>query len=255
MPTFNDYGIVLSSYNLAEADKILNIYTKHNGLVRAIAKGKRKLNNKLGGKIDQLSCCFFQFAKGKSLDIICECEQINSFLLLRSDLTRLTYGVLSLEVVSNFAHEQESESIQTYDLLYDYLDKLQKISDVDLFSINFIVQFLSIHGYRPQFKTCVSCSKEVTRLQGYKVTRFPYSSALGGLLCDECANFIEHKLVRANALGILLSAISYQLSADSYQLSAFSKEDIHAALDLLREHLDARAKNKIKSFDLALSLQ
>lgn len=241
MPTYNDHGIVLNSYNLGEADKILNIYTKENGLVRAVGKGLRKVNSKISSKVDQLSCCYFQFAKGKNLDIISECEQVNSFSLLRSDLTRLTYGILFLEIVSNFAHEQESESNLTYDLLYSSLDNLQTTSTPDLLSVNFITRFLLIHGYTPQIESCVSCNNKIPASEA--LTKYPYSSALGGLLCRDCSGLVDHKLIDKSVIGIITAQNSFP-----------SKEDTKLALELLREHIDGRAKSKIKTFDLLFSL-
>ena len=247
MPTYNDYGIVLNSYNFAEADKIFNIYTRENGLVRGLGKSVRKSGSKFGGRLDQLSCCNFQFAYGKNLDRICDCKQINSFPLLRADLARLTYGVLFLEVVSSFAHEKESESHFIYDLLYSSLDKLQVAGNPELFSIKFILEFLSIHGFSAQVNTCVSCSTSLqppaSSLQPLTASlKYFYSSALGGLLCAECAHLIDHKLVDIEVLKVI----------QKYETK--SNEHIHLALDLLREHIDIRAKSKIKSFDLVFSL-
>ena len=164
MPTYNDYGIVLNSTDLNETDKILNIYTKENALVRAVCKGARKPVGKFASKTDQLSCCYFQFAKGKNLDTVCDLEQINGFSKLRASLPHLSHGILFLEVVSGFAHEKENESSEVYELLYSGLDNLQSASDPEIFSIKFIIDFLSIHGFKPQLETCVSCSLEVTSL-------------------------------------------------------------------------------------------
>lgn len=240
MPTYNDLGIVLSSYNLAESDKILNIYTKENGLVRAVAKGVKKPKSKFSGKVEQLSCCYFQFAKGKNLDIVSDCSQVNSFSLLRSNLIRLTYGILFLEIVGSFAHEMESESAHIYELLYSSLNDLQKTDEPILFSIKFILDFLSLHGFSPQLETCVSCSIKVPLEK--KVSNYPYSCPLGGILCTECSRLIEHRLVSFNVLKTLHT---------QYETS---NEDSRIALDLLWEHINVRAKNKIKTFDLVFSL-
>ena len=254
MPTYNDYGIVLNSYDLGESDRILNIYTKENALVRAVIKGVRKTSSKFSGKVDQLSCCYFHFATGKNLDTVCDCEQVNSFSLLRSNLTCLTTAVLFLEIVSNFAHEDEHDSHHVYDLLYESLNHLQKSSNPDLDSINFISKFLSIHGYKPQFETCVHCSVGVglaptqkTGLAPTQKTGLAYSSILGGILCNECAKVIDHSRIGLETINILLTA-----DRDEQPLN--QNKNIRPALELLREHLDIRAKNKIKSFDLVFSL-
>ena len=240
MPTYNDCGIVLHSKNLAESDKILTIYTKENGLVRAVAKGVKKPRSSFGRKVNQLSCCNFQFAKGKNLDVISDCLQINGFTLLRSDLIRLTYGILFIEIVSSFAREMESESSHVYELLYSSLNELQKTSSPDLLSIKFIMDFLSLHGLSPQFETCVSCSDEVKKIIDSNAC---YSSILGGLLCKECAGFIDHKIVSSNVIEVLEGIkIANKPQATS------------EALSLLKEHVNIRAKKEIKTFDIVFSL-
>ena len=254
MPTYNDYGIVLSNYNYSESDKILNIYTKENGLVKAIAKGVKKSNSRLGGKVTQLSCCFFQFAKGKNLDVITDCSQVNSFALLRSDLNRLTYGILFLEIVRSFAHEMESESIHIYELLYSGLEHLQTINDPDLFSIKFILDFLIVHGFSPQLETCVSCSREVDRSISPQVNY--YSCVLGGLLCVECSGFVEYKQISSQVLNIIEGCLHNFQKDSSIKTNhdIASRENIQIALDLLRDHINLRAKSKIKTFDIVFSL-
>ncbi|OGI12955.1 MAG: DNA repair protein RecO [Candidatus Melainabacteria bacterium RIFCSPLOWO2_02_FULL_35_15] len=255
MPTYNDYGIILNSYDLGESDRILNIYTKENGLVRAVVKGARKTLSKFSGKVDQLSCCYFHFASGKNLDTVCDCEQVNSFSLLRSNLICLTSAVLFLEIVSNFAHEDEHDSHHIYDLLYVSLNRLQISPNPDLESISFISKFLSLHGYKPQFETCVSCAAK-TDLKPALSGSYPYSSILGGILCSNCSGTINSKSVNSQTLNILLNAgrdIPIEQLYNKQSLNNQNK-NIRSVLELLREHLDVRAKNKIKSFDLVFSL-
>ena len=251
MPTYNDYGIILNSYDLGESDRILNIYTKENGLVRAVVKGVRKTTSKFSGKVDQLSCCYFHFAKGKNLDTVCDCEQVNSFPLLRANLARLTSAILFLEIVSNFAHEDEHDSHDIYELLYESLKCLQISPNPNLDSINFISNFLSLHGYKPQFDTCVHCSVEVGLGPTLETDLAPalfYSSVLGGILCNECARVIDHKKIQSSVINLL------KQEAETRLIASQQGEDIRLALDLLREHIDIRAKNKIRSFDLMFSL-
>lgn len=244
MPTYKDLGIVLNSYKLGEADKILNIYTKDNGLVRAVGKGIRKPKSKLSGKVDQLSCCHFQFAKGRSLDVISECEQINSFPRLRKNLKLLTYAILFLEIVSSFAHEKESESNEVYNLLYKSLDELQSANNVELFSVTFILNFLEVHGFKPQLNSCVSCSSTIQNSD----ESIPFSTILGGILCNECSKIIQHKLIGP----LIIDA--FKFPACTLQLTAPKFDDLQNILNLLREYIDVRGKRKVRAFDLVFSL-
>ena len=245
MSTFNDYGIILHNYKLSESDKILSIYTKNNGLVKAVCKGTRKLASSFGSKVEQLSCCYFQFARGKNLYTICECEQVNSFSLLRSNLIQINCGILFLEVVNRFSYEGEFESELIYNLLYSSLDKLQKHIDPYLLTTEFLLEFLSIHGYKPQLDTCVACSIQI-KSYDTRIT-YPYSAQLGGLLCTNCSKTVDYKAVSHNILEVLQSL-------ENQKNEEINKEDIRPTLNLLREHIDLRAKNTIKSFELLLSL-
>ena len=45
-------GIVLRSYNLAEADKIVVCLTRHAGVVRTVARGARRLKSRFGAGLE-----------------------------------------------------------------------------------------------------------------------------------------------------------------------------------------------------------
>jgi len=45
-------GIILKRINFSEADKILTIFTKRHGKVRAIAKGVRRLTSRKAGSVE-----------------------------------------------------------------------------------------------------------------------------------------------------------------------------------------------------------
>ncbi len=48
-------GLILKSYSLAEADKIVIFLTQSQGLVRGVAKGAKRLKSKYGGSLEPFS--------------------------------------------------------------------------------------------------------------------------------------------------------------------------------------------------------
>ena len=54
MSLFRDKGVVLRTYRLGEADKIIVFLTERHGKVRAVAKGIRKTTSKFGGRLEPL---------------------------------------------------------------------------------------------------------------------------------------------------------------------------------------------------------
>lgn len=56
-------SLVLKSYNLAEADKIVVLLTRDHGVVRAVAKGAKRLKSKFGSGLEPFTvvrCTYFQ---------------------------------------------------------------------------------------------------------------------------------------------------------------------------------------------------
>ena len=69
------------------------LFSRERGIHRAVAKGARKPGTKMGGKSEPLNINRLLLSKGKSLDIITQCESIESFGALRKDFARLSYAL------------------------------------------------------------------------------------------------------------------------------------------------------------------
>ena len=54
MNQYRDKGVVLRTYKLGEADRIIVIMTQDHGKVRAVAKGVRKTKSKIGARLEVL---------------------------------------------------------------------------------------------------------------------------------------------------------------------------------------------------------
>ncbi len=86
---YSTEGVVLLRRNFSEADRIINIYSKHYGKISVIAKSVRKIKSKKRGSLEVFSHIKFSAARGKNLDIITEVETINSFESIRKDLSKV----------------------------------------------------------------------------------------------------------------------------------------------------------------------
>ena len=79
-------AINLKSYSLNDADKIMIMYSKDNGLIKGVAKGIKKPKSKLGARMDLLMANSLQLLKGRSMDTIIQAQTINSFKKSREDI-------------------------------------------------------------------------------------------------------------------------------------------------------------------------
>lgn len=129
--TFKTEGIILKRINYGEADRILTIYTKHYGKVRAIAKGVRKMTSRKGGNVEAFNHATLFFVRGKNLDILTEVEVINSFKDWRKDLRKVGLAYYFCELVDKLTPDGQTNR-PVFELLRGVLAKIGKENTSEL---------------------------------------------------------------------------------------------------------------------------
>ena len=107
MSLYRDRGVVLRTYKLGEADRIVVFLTAGHGKVRAVAKGVRRTKSRLGGRLEPLSHVELLLYEGRELDIVTQAEMIEPWRPLREDLGRLAQGMAMAEATEQVAQERE----------------------------------------------------------------------------------------------------------------------------------------------------
>src|SRR6185312_12475979 len=121
---FRDKGVVLRSYRLGEADRIVVFLTERHGKVRAVAKGVRKTTSKFGARLEPLSHVTLLLWQGRSdLDIVNQAEVLDHFREVRDDLDRVTRALSLVEVADQLAQERHPDP-RLYEMLVGALRTL-----------------------------------------------------------------------------------------------------------------------------------
>ncbi|MDX2105237.1 MAG: DNA repair protein RecO [Candidatus Melainabacteria bacterium] len=182
MNTYLVTAINLSNYAIGESDKVLVMFSKELGLVKAVAKGARSTKAKMAGKSEALCVNKLLINKGKSLDTISQAESIDTYPKLRTDLKRLTTGFYLAELTQAFAEGLEAECQEYFIFLTKALKMLEdKDTDPTLLRLQFEMCLLSMLGLKPELTVCVNCRKLITE---YSIEAF--LSQLGGVGCKSC---------------------------------------------------------------------
>src|SRR2546425_3903498 len=63
-------ALVLRTYNLAEADKIVVCLTRNAGLVRAVAKGSRRLKNRFGAALEPFTLLHLTYYQKENQELV-----------------------------------------------------------------------------------------------------------------------------------------------------------------------------------------
>lgn len=245
MNNFVTDAINLKSYNLSEADKIIVMYSKENGLIKGVAKGCKKPKSKLGARMDLLVANQLMLYKGKNLDTICEAKALNTFKNSRQDMSKLLNSMYVSEIVNNFGVENDPCSGEIYDLLYKTLEKISGAKDkkeVLISVIKFQLKFMQIAGFGVELDTCLCCREQILDENMY------FSSKMGGVICEECNQHLGvktkmHYKIRDFLLAML--QLDYNYESD-YEKKATEKV-CNVCCELLKEYVQTYCNKNFKT--------
>lgn len=176
MPHYRDDGVVLRTYKLGEADRIVVIYCRGRGKIRTVAKGIRRTRSKFGARLDPASVVHLQCYEGRNLDIVTQVESREIFLDLRADVDRFGRAAVLLEIVDQVAVEAEGNPA-LYKLLVGALAELNRTGNPMVVPA-FVAKVLVLEGVQPFLDACVSC-ETTENLVALDISQ-------GGILCREC---------------------------------------------------------------------
>ena len=183
MPEFRSFrleAVVLRHADWGEADRLLTLYTRERGKVRAIAKGARKVKSRKAGHLEPFTRVTLQLARGRDLLIVTDADTIDAYQPLREDLIKTGYASYLVELLDRFTYEEESENYNIFRLLTESLSRVANEPDPWLAIRYYEVHLLHHLGFRPQLFECANCREEIEAVDQF------FSAAQGGVLCPRC---------------------------------------------------------------------
>src|ERR671930_2420663 len=107
--TYKTEAVVLRSFRLGEADRVLHLYTLERGRLGAVAKGVRKTKSRYGARLEPLSHVEILLHQGSGeLQTVTGCELVRSHRAAREDYYRLSVGLIGAEAMLRLYTEQEA---------------------------------------------------------------------------------------------------------------------------------------------------
>ena len=244
MRSYSANGIVLHRNLIGESDRIITIFSGEHGKFRAVAKGSRKPGSRLSGATELFSESQFLISRGKSLDIVSQCEIRRSFPALRNNLDLLARATYLCELLDHMTVDHDATASESIlGLTRDALEILQH-ADIypDAALHMYEIHLLAILGYAPNIDCCTHCGDALEEKSGV------FSAAYGGILCprdrsraqDACvlsfeAMDIMRRLRDSDIEVILTLAPSRRVAAEVARA--------------LRSYIDHRIERRLKSVD------
>lgn len=222
-------AVVLRHSDYGEADRLLSLYTRQLGKIRAIAKGVRKLTSRKAGHVEPFTYARLQLSKGSGngLLILTQAETVDAYLPIRDDLVLTAHAAYILELLDRFTYDDETENATLFRLLTDTLSRLASKADPWLVSRYYEIRLLDQLGFRPQLMECANCRRDIKAEDQY------FSFTAGGAVCPSCGTGLP------SSIPISMDALKYlrhfQRSAYTLALHARPEQKVQAEVETLMQ--------------------
>jgi len=176
-------AVVLRHSDWGEADRLLSIYTREAGKLRAVAKGARKLRSRKAGHLEPFTRAALLLARGHDLWIVTQADTLDAYLPLREDLLRTGYASYVVELVDRFSYE-EGQNSGIFRLLVETLERVTREAEemnILLALRYYEIRLLDLMGFRPELFHCVQCGAEIKAEDQF------FSAEKGGVICPRCS--------------------------------------------------------------------
>ncbi|WP_172120726.1 DNA repair protein RecO [Actinomyces faecalis] len=202
---YRDEAIVLRTYRLGEADRIIVMLTRAHGQVRAVAKGVRKTSSRFGARLEPFSMVDVQLHAGRSLDVVTQAETIEPFAgPVSGDYAVFTCASTMVETAERLTEDDgdlgTTDSPQQFLLLYGALSAMARHRHAPgLVLDSYLLRALALAGWAPSCFDCARC--------GGPGPHTAFHVQAGGAVCASCrpAGSVEVEPQTMALLGSLLS--------------------------------------------------
>jgi DNA repair protein RecO (recombination protein O) len=178
-------AVVLRSFRLGEADRVLHLYTRERGRVGAVAKGIRRTRSRFGARLEPMTEVSLVLHEGRGeLHTVSAADIVESHHGVREDPYRLAVGLAGLEAVSRLFAEGEPAP-RAHLALRRFLAALEDprppaaepARDPRLLALQLKLHWVA--GFAPELERCAACGADDVALDRF-------SAAAGGAVCAAC---------------------------------------------------------------------
>ncbi|MEG6572499.1 DNA repair protein RecO [[Clostridium] cellulosi] len=213
-------GLIIRDLNVGEDDRLVTILTRSRGVVRASARGARRVKSRLSTATRLFCYSDFTLFKGREKYIIDDAQPIEFFLGINKNLEGLALAQYFAQAAAAVAPEEDNAEpflrlmLNSLNFIKNGNKKLVQIKAV------FELRILTMAGYMPDLVACRNCG-------AYEADTMYLDPITGTLLCGDCAALGHGAAVSGNpklSKGAL-AAMRHIAYSDFEKLFSFSLPD------------------------------
>lgn len=183
MALFETEALILRTYNLAEADKIVVCLSRSAGLIRGVAKGCRKLQNRFGAALEPFTLINLTYYEKEHRELVSfrQVEILKSRFNLSSNASVLTGFSYMGDLLIDFSPPHQAND-NLYRMAMACFEAVSEVpEDLDSVLRYFEVWILKLEGFLPDLRACANCHRGFT-------DEAVYLDADLSLRCLQCSN-------------------------------------------------------------------
>jgi DNA repair protein RecO (recombination protein O) len=181
MPARDTEAIILKTFPLGEADRLVSFLGRSSGRIRGVASGARRLKNRYGSTLEVLSHVQLWYVERETRDLvrIQQCELLESFNRAQSDYSLSTGLAMVSEIAEHVLPEQEVAE-PMFRLLLLVAREVERRGSWELAVAYFAFWTVRLGGWLPSFDRCATCGTPFGERPAF------HSQQGAGLLCGNC---------------------------------------------------------------------
>ena len=248
MPLIETESLVLKSYNLAEADRIVVFLTREHGVVRGVAKGAKRLKSRFGSGLEPFSEVRATYFQKENIELVSiqRADLIRSSFAVASDpgfLQKFSY--LADLLVSFMPPHDPNETI--YRMVQACIDAAAKDrSTLNAIGVYFELWLLKLSGYLPDWTRCDQCGRQLDDAEEANV------QANFHVLCANCRRATSNRTLDATARDAVRKAL--KLSPDDFAAAARHEAPTLATISQILKDIVSHAIGRELNGEVSLAL-
>jgi DNA repair protein RecO (recombination protein O) len=181
MPARDTEAIILKTFPLGEADRLVSFFGRTSGRMRGVAGGARRLKNRYGSTLEVLSHVQIWYVEKETRDLvrIQQCDLLESFHKAQSDYG-LSTGLAVVSEVSELVLPEHEAAEPMFRLILLTVREIDRRADWSLPLSYFAFWTVRLGGWLPRFDRCSACGALFGEGAAY------HSAREAGLRCEKC---------------------------------------------------------------------
>jgi DNA repair protein RecO (recombination protein O) len=181
MPARETEAIILKTFPLGEADRLVSFLGRASGRIRGVAAGARRLKNRFGSTLEVLSHVQIWYFERETRELvrIQQTDLLESFHRAQSDYG-LSTGLAVISEVAELVLPEHEVSEPMFRLILLTVRQIEGSGDWQLPLSYFAFWTVRLGGWLPRFNRCASCEEVFDAKPAF------YDAHHAGLFCSNC---------------------------------------------------------------------